>query len=155
MPSWLPCDLVAKSILEISGLDGCGTDSATVGNDPSLVYHIQNTQLFHWTQDLLPTLRSAGLSFRSVPKREWVDMLRKSNPDPVHNPAIKLLDFFAAKYDNDSPGRKNLVFVAEKTANTSPTVAKGYDVIGNGLVKKMVQNWQTEWTAAASEGPQY
>jgi hypothetical protein len=72
-------------------------------------------------------------------------MLRKSNPDPIQNPAIKLLDFFVEKYDNDKLGRKDLVFITEKTTKASPIVAQRYDVIGSGLVEKMVQRWLREW----------
>lgn len=74
-------------------------------------------------------------------------MLRKSNLDPVKNPAVKLLDFFIEKYNHDRPGRKDLVFLIEKTATASQTVAQGYDVIGSGLVEKMVQRWLKEWNA--------
>jgi hypothetical protein len=52
-------------------------------------------------------------------------MLRNSNPDPIQNPAIKLLDFFVEKYDNDKLGRKDLVFITEKTTKASPIVAQG------------------------------
>jgi hypothetical protein len=72
-------------------------------------------------------------------------MLKDSNQDPVQNPTIKLLDFFIEKYDNERLGRKDLVFMTEKTAQVSRTVVKGYDVIGSGLVQKMVQRWLTEW----------
>ena len=82
-----------------------------------------------------------------MPQREWVDMLRKSNPDPLQNPTVKLLGFFMEKYDNDTPGRKDLIFVTEKTVKASTTVAQGYDVIGSVLVEKMVQRWLTEWSA--------
>jgi hypothetical protein len=34
------------------------------------------------------------------------------------------------------PGRKDLVFLTEKTAKSSQTVAQGYDVIGSGSVEK-------------------
>jgi len=74
-------------------------------------------------------------------------MLRKSNLDPVKNPTVKLLDFFTEKYDNDRPGRKDLVFLTEKTAKASQTVAQGYDVTGSGLVEKMMKRWLKEWNA--------
>jgi hypothetical protein len=74
-------------------------------------------------------------------------MLRKSNLDPVKNPTVKLLDFFTEKYDNDRPGRKDLVFLTEKTAKASQTVAQGYDVTGSGLVEKMAKRWLKEWNA--------
>jgi hypothetical protein len=72
-------------------------------------------------------------------------MLRDSNPDPVQNPTVKLLEFFAEKYDNDRPGRKNLVFMMEQSGKASQTVAARYDVIGSGLLEKIVQRWLMEW----------
>jgi hypothetical protein len=80
-----------------------------------------------------------------VPQREWVQLLRSSNPDPVQNPTIKLLEFFAGKYDNDRPSRKGLVFVTQKTALKSKVVRQGFDVVGSGLVAKMVGRWLEEW----------
>ena len=110
-----------------------------------MVYHVQNPKLFHWTHDLLPALRDAGLSFETVSQREWVDRLRRSEPDPNKNPTVKLLDFYSNKYDNDEIGRKGLTFVTEKTASASPTLSGGYDVVGSGIVDKLVRQWRTQW----------
>ena len=144
-PSWLPSDIVAKSILEVAGLASSESSSICNSDDRSIVYHVQNSRTFHWTKDLLPALRAAGLSFRNVPQRKWVQLLRDSNSDPVQNPTIKLLDFFTEKYDNDKPGRKGLVFLTEKTGLASKTVGNGYDVVKEGLVEKMVEKWLAEW----------
>ncbi|KAM3080342.1 hypothetical protein ACMFMG_005302 [Clarireedia jacksonii] len=140
-PSWLPVDIVAKSILELSGIES----PASEREDLSTVYHVQNSRLFHWTNDLLPALREAGLDFKIVPQRDWVELLRKSDRNPDKNPTIKLLDFFAKKYDNDKPGREGLVFQTEKTGLRSVAIRDGYDVIGSGLVKKIVESWKKEW----------
>lgn len=83
-----------------------------------------------------------------MPQREWVRLLRSSNLDPVQNPPIKLLDFFTSKYDNDALGRKDLVFITEKTALESKIVKQGFNVIGSGLVAKVVQRWMEEWASA-------
>ncbi|KUJ18380.1 acetyl-CoA synthetase-like protein [Mollisia scopiformis] len=142
-PSWLPVDVVARSVLELANLD---TD--TVKNedeDTSIVFHVQNSHLFHWTNELLPALRNAGLTFETVSQREWIRRLRDSESDPQKNPTIKLLDFFAEKYDNDNPGRKGLVFVTEKTGERSKAIGHGYDIIGSGIVKKIVDSWRQEW----------
>jgi len=80
-----------------------------------------------------------------VPQREWVQRLRDSDPDPATNPTRKLLDFFAEKYDNEKMGRKGLVFATEKTEKASETLRGGFDVIGSGLVRKMVQQWLKVW----------
>lgn len=71
--------------------------------------------------------------------------LRNSDPDPTSNPTIKLVKFFADKYDNDKPGRKGLVFRTEKTEAASPSLKGGYDVIGGGLVDKMVKQFLRQW----------
>ena len=61
------------------------------------VVNITNPTLIHWTTDLLPLLHESGLTFDELPAREWVDKLRHSEQDPVANPPIKLLEFFAAQ----------------------------------------------------------
>jgi len=110
-----------------------------------VVYHVQNPRLFHWTNDLLPALREAGLDFETVSQREWVNRLRNGEKDPEKNPTIKLLDFFTEKYDNDRPGRKGLVFLTDKTAAKTSAIGDGYDVVGSGLIKKFVDSWSLEW----------
>jgi hypothetical protein len=113
--------------------------------DPSVVYHVQNSRLFHWTEDLLPALRNAGLKFETVSQREWVHRLRNSEKNPEKNPPIKLLDFFVEKYDNEKPGRRGLVFVTDKTAEETEAIRNGYDIVASGLVKKFVDSWSAEW----------
>ena len=115
--------------------------------DPSIsaVYNVQNNKLFHWTHDLLPALKKAGLNFQAVSQREWVDLLRKSDLDPEINPTIKLLDFFTEKYDNDGPARKGLTFVTQKAEAESEALRHGFDVIQSGLIEKMVDCWKTQW----------
>ncbi|CAK7216199.1 putative NRPS-like protein biosynthetic cluster [Sporothrix curviconia] len=151
-PSWMPVDAMARSVLELSGLAGTGNDLASsmamAAADPSLaapVYQVQNCRVFRWTADLLPALREAGLDFEVVSQREWVARLRASDPDPHRNPAIKLIDFYAEKYDNDRPGRAGLVFDTHRTEEASETMRTGFDVIGSGLVAKMVAWWKTQW----------
>lgn len=145
-PNWMPSDLVARAVVDVIGLNGSLDSHADWTDEKQVVYHIQNTRTFHWTRDFLPALRAAGLQFRHVQQREWVKLLRESDPDPKKNPTIKLLGFFTDKYDNDKPGRAGLVFETAKTSLASPTIDKGYDVIYSGLVGKMVEKWLAEWT---------
>ncbi|CRG85128.1 L-aminoadipate-semialdehyde dehydrogenase [Talaromyces islandicus] len=143
-PSWLPVDVVANAVLELSGIfpnDG----SKSFAHNPDVVYHVQNSRTFRWTEDLLPALQRSGLKFEILPKREWVQRLRESEQDPQKNPTIKLLDFFADKYDNDSPGRSGLSFAMEKTESGSPSLKGGVELIDSGLVKKFVDVWTTRW----------
>jgi hypothetical protein len=137
--------VTADTILDIVGLNGeMSAEAEQTLSDPSVVFHVQNPRPFHWTRDLLPALKSAGLQFEIVKQREWVKMLRDSNPDPIQNPTIKLLDFFAEKYDNDRPGRSGLVFETQKTETASTTIRGGFDVIGSGLLAKFVARWKAD-----------
>lgn len=147
----MPIDLTAESCLELAGLaDETGKVSPEsrqepVDDDSSTVYQVQNHRLFHWTRDLLPALQRAGLDFRVVGQREWVRLLRESDPDPIRNPTFKLVDFFTAKYDNDLPGREELAFDTTRTGQKSEVVKAGFDLVGSGLVHKMVAWWKTQW----------
>ncbi|TVY93810.1 Adenylate-forming reductase [Lachnellula willkommii] len=149
-PSWLPVDIVARTVLDITKINSnadvpSSSSSTSELHNPSIIYNLQNPKTFHWTTDLLPALRDAGLEFETVDQREWVQRLRDSDPDPKTNPTRKLLDFFAEKYDNEKMGRKGLVFATQKTEEASGTLRGGFDVIGSGLVRKMVQQWLKVW----------
>ncbi|PWY95182.1 NRPS-like enzyme [Aspergillus sclerotioniger CBS 115572] len=143
-PSWLPVDVVANAVLELSGILPSDTAKRLV-SDPDVVYNVQNSRTFRWTEDLLPALREAGLKFETLPQRQWVQRLRESEQDPQKNPSVKLLDFFADKYDNDAPGRSGLSFAMEKTEAASRSLRGGVDLIDNGLIKKYVDAWALVW----------
>lgn len=142
-PSWMPVDKVAKAIIELSRLGAADHDQQ--GAHAQVVYQVQNCKLFSWTNDLLPALKVAGLDFEVVPQREWVRRLREGDQDGNRNPTIKLLPFFAEKYDNDNPGREGLVFETVRTAEQSEAVAGGFDIIGSGLITKIVREWKKVW----------
>jgi hypothetical protein len=144
-PSWLPVDIVARTVIDLTRINFADQSTAPELHDPSVIYHLQNPKTFHWTSELLPALREAGLKFEILGQREWVQRLRASDPDPKMNPTRKLLDFFADKYDNDKMGRKGLVFVTDRTEEASETLRGGFDVIGSGLIPKMVQQWLKVW----------
>ncbi|KAL2882794.1 hypothetical protein SGCOL_002006 [Colletotrichum sp. CLE4] len=150
-PSWMPADKMALAVLELARLTGprctsCGAPPSSPDDaDLDLVYQVQNPRLFHWTFDFLRALRDAGLEFQIVSQREWVRRLRESDPDPERNPTYKLLGFFEDKYDNDRPGRQGLVFETERTGARSAAVGDGWDVVGSGLVERMVRWMETQW----------
>jgi carbohydrate kinase (thermoresistant glucokinase family) len=128
-PSWTPVDFVAKAVTEISFSDA-----------GSVVANVTNAKTFSWTDDLLPTLREAGLQFDEVEPKEWVRRLRESNQDALANPPIKLADFFASKYDKD-------VFSPSRTYDTS--VARSFSpsldaapVLDAAFVKTFVRQFQ-------------
>lgn len=138
----MPVDKVARAVLELSHLTSDDPPKPNIPHsDNAVVYHIQNTQTFHWTHHLLPALRSAGLNFETVPQREWIKRLREGEQDPTKNPTIKLLDFFTEKYDNDKPGRAGLEFAMEKSSEDSQAVREGFDVLETGLMEKTILQW--------------
>lgn len=143
-PSWLPVDSCAGAVIDLSGVR-----TPFVNSEPSMdqdvVYHVQNPRLLSWNDDLLPALKEAGLQFDAVPQREWIQRLREGEQDPVKNPTIKLLNFFADKYDNDLPGRRGLVFETMKTGGRSAIIRDGVDVVGSGLIRKCVEEWSKVW----------
>lgn len=130
---------MAQAVIELSGV-GRGGDTPK-----SAVYNVQNNKLFHWTKDLLPALQKAGLDFRTVSQREWVGLLRNSDQNPETNPTIKLVDFFASKYDNDRPGRSGLKFATQEAEAESEAMRNGYDIVGSGLVGTMVAWMESQW----------
>ncbi|GES62865.1 NRPS-like enzyme [Aspergillus terreus] len=108
--SWTPVDVVATSVIDL-----------TLATDAADVMNVTSPTLNHWTRDLLPLLKQAGLEFEEVPKREWLRRLRNSNPDPDINPPIKLVEFFASKYDNDEPSRV-LLYDTKKAQSAAPVL---------------------------------
>ncbi|KAL1616401.1 putative NRPS-like protein biosynthetic cluster [Neofusicoccum ribis] len=143
-PAWLPVDRCAEAVVELSAAARAWAEGP-VGGDEGVVYHVQNSRTFAWTEDLLPALREAGLRFEVVGQREWVRRVREGEQDPRKNPTVKLVDFFAEKYDNDRPGRKGLVFATEKTGERSAAIKEGVDVIETGVVRKCVEEWVKDW----------
>lgn len=138
-PRWLPVDTVAASVLAIS-----------LSNTTDAVFNVINPRTFHWTNDLLPALRQAGLSFAEVDQREWIRRLRASNPNPALNPTMKLVEFFAKKYDNDLTRRKNLNYVTSRAEEISQELGS-VPSLSPELVKKFVGHFlKTSWARPAS-----
>jgi carbohydrate kinase (thermoresistant glucokinase family) len=141
-PFWLPVDVVASTISEIS-----------LGSAGPSVMNVVNRQAFHWTRDLIPALHNAGLIFKELPQKAWVEELRKSNPDPAANPPIKLLEFFASKYDNDLP-RTGLTYDTSYARFLSPSLASA-PVLNQSIVSKFVSHFlATSWSPSRASPAQ-
>lgn len=141
-PAWLPVDVVANACIDISS--SCALSG---------VFNIVNHNTFHWTEDLLPKIKASGLDFETVSQREWIRRLRDSNQDPVENPPIKLLDFFASKYDNDRP-RTSLVYANGKSQGYSLALQNA-GTIDESLTRKIISNLEETWskTQQAEKAP--
>ena len=137
-PSWLPVDTVAAAVADIS-----------LSEATSVFTNVTHPKTFNFINDLLPALRSAGLEFEEVEPKEWIRRLRASNPDPEANPPIKLVDFFASKYDKDefSPPK---TFATDIACSLSPALATA-PVLEPKFVKKFVDYFlQNAWRTPSS-----
>jgi carbohydrate kinase (thermoresistant glucokinase family) len=134
-PSWLPVDKVGQATVEISLSDVAGGQ----------VMNVINNQTFHWTHDLLPMLKVGGLGdFEELPQRKWIERLRNSNSDPVANPPIKLVEFFAKKYDTDLP-RPSLSYNSHIARETSLALREA-GIVNKESIAKCVSFWdQNSW----------
>ncbi|KUL86230.1 hypothetical protein ZTR_08387 [Talaromyces verruculosus] len=131
--SWTPVDIIASSVIDLTLAP---PDSAVE------VVNITNPTLIHWMTDLLPLLHESGLKFDELPAREWVDKLRHSEQDPVANPPIKLLEFFASKYDNDNPPTGRRVFETS-IAQAHASSLRQAGAVSKTLVERFVNYFRT------------
>lgn len=145
--SWTPVDIIASSVIDLTVAP---SDSAVE------VVNVTNPTLIHWTKDLLPLLHECGLTFDELPAREWVEKLRHSEQDPVTNPPIKLLEFFASKYDNNNqPTRKRVFETSIAQAHASSLRQAG--AVSKTLVERFVNYfrnscWLTPLAATEKQG---
>lgn len=130
---WLPVDVVAEIVIE-----------TTLSTRSTGVLNVVNQHALHWTRDLLPLLRSAGLQFTDLEQREWLRQLRASNPDPAANPPIKLIEFFASKYDTDAP-RRSFKWHTDEARRCSRALADA-GPLDQELVDKMVGYFRRNWS---------
>lgn len=135
-PLWLPVDTVAETVSDI-------VFSPSQGCDIFNIIH-PGPGHCHWTRDLLPYLRNAGLEFEELSQRDWIARLRSSNPDPGVNPPIKLVDFFAAKYDTDKLVGKGLEWDTGKAREISPAFRDARP-LNQAAVDRMVGYFRAEW----------
>lgn len=134
---WVPVDVVAGAVMDITLHQG-EREGRKKGVDDVEVFNILNPYSFHWTQDLLPALRAAGLEFEDVEFGEWIQRVTNV-ADPERNPPVKLVGFWEGKYGSQKPFR-GLEFVTDKARERAEGL-RGLSVDGleGGLVGKMVE----------------
>lgn len=129
-PSWLPVDVTAEAVVDIS-----------LSNAGSIVTNITNPLTFDWVNDLLPALHRRGLRFDEVEPNEWVRLLRASNQDPSANPPIKLVEFFASKYDK-TQFESTVVFATEQATSLSPALSNAPSIT-DGIINKFMDYFES------------
>ncbi|PYI05408.1 putative NRPS-like enzyme [Aspergillus sclerotiicarbonarius CBS 121057] len=134
---WLPVDIVGGAVVDILLLSSTPTPPTKENEPPNKVevYNIANPHPFHWTTDLLPALRTAGLQFTELEPSEWISRVRDV-PDPKANPPVKLVSFWEGKYAGVRPF-KGLEFVTEK-ARERALGLEGVKGLDAELVGRMV-----------------
>ncbi|KAF2144784.1 uncharacterized protein K452DRAFT_147401 [Aplosporella prunicola CBS 121167] len=163
---WLPVDVVAGSCVEIGGIgagvaanesaapsssssasavsssSGAPTTADANAAPPSGTYNITNPRTVHWTQDVLPLLRGAGLAFEAVGTADWLETLRQGPQDPVANPPVKLLEFWERKYGDGQ--RRELVYRTERAEKWARGV-RDAGVLDAVLVRRVLAAWRGAW----------
>jgi hypothetical protein len=85
------------------------------------------------------------LEFEELKPREWLNPLRNSNPDPKGNPPIKLVEFFASKYDHDRPSRV-LLYSTQQAQAAAPALRQAGGLTAE-LVTRFIKYFRTQcWT---------
>ncbi|KAK4955913.1 putative NRPS-like protein biosynthetic cluster [Elasticomyces elasticus] len=191
-PSWLPVDVCAEVVVALAlpeaqpETNGQHTTAITRESEPAddadLVYHVLNPHTFSFQDDLLPTLKDLSSqkggrypSFDIVSPAAWLEKLAGSEPDPVKNPSIKLMDFWKGKYASptkpttadDTPEQTDdlangvqeklvvssdeaagLTFETFRTVQDCPVLGKVRDPVSEGLMSKYIDSWMAKWKAA-------
>ncbi|KAI1773294.1 acetyl-CoA synthetase-like protein [Hypoxylon cercidicola] len=148
--SWLPVDTLATSLLELdqtlrAAPRPCAIDPIT----PPVFYNMVNPALFRW-EDLLVSLKEAGLDFEAVPFEQWLQMLRDDDArgNEKQNPAVKLVGYFEQRYGGGSAG--SIVFDTKVIQRDSAVMRKPPQILKDGYVKKFLDRWQRRWSPATA-----
>ncbi|THV45642.1 hypothetical protein BGAL_0465g00040 [Botrytis galanthina] len=112
-------------------------------------YEFDSSQANPWTRELLPKIQRAGLNFEELGQREWISLLRSSNPHPMENSPIKLIESFSNKYDNDNIVRQILQYYNRLARSFSPTLEEVQAPDQNLISKIISRLLQTSWRASA------
>ena len=164
--AWLPVDTVAKSVVEIAGFDKeeiLRADEKVEDISSSIpeayVFNVVNPHTFAWTEDFLPALRAAGLHFKTLTPKEWLQRLRDSEQDAEKNPSIKLLEFWEKKIETMTQAREKnqetrmggiQTFDTARARVKSPALRSAPNIIAEGYVPIILKAWMEKWTSSGS-----
>ena len=164
--SWLPADIVARAILDLSDLycGGSGIGGTSVLRPvadtsqreprcrsgeriPRLLYNLLNPRYFSWQKDVISCLRNMGLSFRTTSYKNWVANLRLSNPDARQNPSIKLLGFWEEQQNDGQNERPpcEVRFDTQAAQRDSVFIRDAPDIVRDGYLEGFIREWLKLW----------
>ncbi|PPJ51355.1 hypothetical protein CBER1_10052 [Cercospora berteroae] len=132
---WVPMDLAAKSVFEIS------TSSNASSSLPLAVTHLINPHNSTWQSSLLPTIHSHLPSAKIVPYSTWLEALKSTPVTPEElekKPGLKILDFYRALQAEGGGGSPPME--TSETQKVSETVRTMPAIDGKMMVK-----WLGEW----------
>ncbi|BCR89337.1 putative NRPS-like protein biosynthetic cluster [Aspergillus chevalieri] len=159
--SWLPVDVLARGIIEITGACECvsrpysprsdssgGSSYSMVEDEDDTVYNLCNPYTFRWSS-LLTTLREHGFEFKTVPFETWLQMLRDSEArgEELVNPAVKLTAHYEATYSGSpKPEQQGKRFLTGKAERDSVSLRDGrLRIIEDGVLGSSARDWLKRW----------
>jgi thioester reductase-like protein len=152
--SWLPVDLCACTVLELSGIFGLEQMPSDFLPPSPVFYNVLHPRTFDWTLQLLPKVRAAGIEFETVEPLQWLRLLEGSAVDPVVNPSLKLLSFWKKRYGNPETAAmegREMAYDTAKAQHDSTTLREARDCIETRLIDKFVHIWKNSWQLSPSE----
>ena len=151
--SWLPVDILATVILELSDtLAGSSGALSNISGNISNVYNLVNPHTFSW-EDLLSELRACGLEFTNSSFNDWLRLLQESaaRESETSNPAVKLIGYFEKNYEAErSLVGEGITFVTTTAQRDSSALKFAPNVVESGLVRKFLTRWQSRWSRGNS-----
>jgi thioester reductase-like protein len=140
--SWIDLDSLSRAILDIGGLSRASIEHPE-SRQSQLVYNLVHPRPFSWKQDFLPALRRAGLEFKVVDRKTWIERLRGSERDIKKNPSRKLLSFWEAQDANEGPREMNFETAAAEAQ--SEAMKRMGRVVDDEYVAKLLLAWRAVW----------
>ncbi|KAF2146409.1 uncharacterized protein K452DRAFT_264205 [Aplosporella prunicola CBS 121167] len=146
---WIPVDILADVIVELSGAADDGRTVAIVSRNAAAiepaVYHAVNPNAIDWASLVPSVAKHLGESITIVEWDQWMDALRKSTLGATatvslkQNPALKLLDFFESWGTADEAEEWPVLETAE-TAKKSTKMAELQPVS-----EEWMELWLRQW----------
>lgn len=138
---WVPVDLAARAILEISGSSFPATPVSGYPADTRALecWNVVNPRVAQW-EDILPILQESHPEVEAVEISEWLDALALQQ-DSKRYPALKLMDFFEEWRASEESGEGAVMRFETKTAREKSQTMREMQAVDRGLMKKWLEGW--------------